>query len=372
MNIGAVGSQHGKNVGGGSLANEKHNPARPLLDLDVGKVANSGSYSKAVALLRTNAVRILIRCADGAVEASVQSERGNESYAVRVGSNRSGDVAVRCECFDFKRRGGLCKHGASLLLMLQRERGIAEGAQGRGCPCRAGAAMTRLASTPGPKRQKVDSEFVDDGRVHGVRGTERVPSACGRRVGEDVQEAEMAEAISPPALPRPRFPTRVPVPQPAPGPGRRGALKAALTARLLIAQAASGDSEGFVAELRRRGPDAAPLEDPAALLHKALLCDKEAGGNSIAEAILSLPVEGPAAVNAADCFGSAPLHNAVSSQRLGVCRRLLELRADVRAKDSKGRTPLELARSRRLDSNVWRLEDPFVELLRQADPSVPV
>ncbi|CAK0866295.1 unnamed protein product [Prorocentrum cordatum] len=75
----------------------------------------------AIALLKVDAVSILIRCADGSVQASVKSERGSEEYAVRTGPPGGAVVTATCSCHDFRRRGGLCKHGAAVALMAQRE-----------------------------------------------------------------------------------------------------------------------------------------------------------------------------------------------------------------------------------------------------------
>jgi len=89
-----------------------------LTRADVARAANAGSYDKAVGLVQEGAARVLIRCADGAVETSVRSEHGNHEYAVRVLHPANGKIAAKCTCTDYKRRGGLCKHGAASLLLL--------------------------------------------------------------------------------------------------------------------------------------------------------------------------------------------------------------------------------------------------------------
>eukprot|EP00406_Dinophysis_acuminata_P055420 CAMPEP_0179312282 /NCGR_PEP_ID=MMETSP0797-20121207/53173_1 /TAXON_ID=47934 /ORGANISM="Dinophysis acuminata, Strain DAEP01" /LENGTH=80 /DNA_ID=CAMNT_0021022185 /DNA_START=28 /DNA_END=267 /DNA_ORIENTATION=- len=78
---------------------------------DVAQAANSGSYHKALALARGGAVSILIRCADGATEASVRSEQrcNNDQYTVRVAPFGDGKISAKCSCVDHKKRGGLCK-----------------------------------------------------------------------------------------------------------------------------------------------------------------------------------------------------------------------------------------------------------------------
>jgi len=108
----------------------------------------------------------------------------------------------------------------------------------------------------------------------------------------------------------------------------------------------------------------APLDDASGLLHMALQ-GEQASAIVIAREILARP-DGVKALNSIDGAGRTPLHIAVTHNRRGVCEFLLEQQADLNARDTAGRTALDIARSRRLDASLHQAEDPVVELLKQA------
>jgi len=303
-------------------------------------------------------VNILIRCADGAIEASVRSERGNDLYSVRL-QTKGNDVASKCSCVDAKKRGGLCKHGAAVLLALQQEpkaTGVQPPEQ----------EVHRAGPRETPPRVTGTSKLD--------RGSgQKEPSALTRRCFASGSSDELDEVPEPvagtqeppiPAFARfPRHQSRTGVfPAPPEKRRRRDSVKVGLVARMLKSHASSGNVTGFQAELRRWGE--APLDDASGLLHLALQGD-QASAIAIAREILTRP-DGAKALNSIGGSGRTPLHIAVAHNRRGVCEFLLEQQADLNARDAAGRTALDIARSRRLDASLRQAEDPMVELLRQA------
>lgn len=186
---------------------------------------------------------------------------------------------------------------------------------------------------------------------------------------DDLDDIPEPPAATPPPLAQPRFPQEPTAAQGCSGAQskqRRDTVKAGLIMRMLCSRASAGNEAAFRSELRRWGEG--PLDDVAGLLHRALHAESEAGAAAVAAAILARP-EGAAAVDAADSAGRAPLHVAVAANRRGLCQLLVEHRADLSHRDASGRTPLELARTRRLDASLHQLEDPIVVYLRQAAES---
>lgn len=147
---------------------------------------------------------------------------------------------------------------------------------------------------------------------------------------------------------------------------RRGAVKAAMAQKLLLKWASTGRADEFKAELKRWGT-AQPLDNAAALLQKAVEGEAEAGSTAIVAELLARP-ECAMAASSADTFGRTPLHAAVTARRLGICRALLEAKADAGALDRSGRTPLAVAQARRMEASMWQQEDPILELLQKATP----
>lgn len=326
------------------------------LHCNVAQLSNPGSYFKALGLLKEGAVSILIRCADGATEASVRSERGNDLYSVRLQSNGN-DVASKCSCRDAKNRGGVCKHGAAVLLALQQE----AKAPGWQPPEQKECGGTKET----PPRVITASRLDRGSGQKALRRKRFAPGASGGSSDELDEVPEPATGMSAPALPR--FPqqrqTRAGVlPAPPEKRQRRDSLKVGLMARMLKGHASSGNVAGFQAELRRWGE--APLDDASGLLHQALQ-GEQASAIIIAREILARP-DGVKALNSIDGSGRTPLHTAVAHNRRGVCEFLLEQQADLNARDAAGRTALDIARSRRLDASLHQAEDPVVELLKQA------
>lgn len=259
---------------------------------EVASAANDGSFSKAVWLLKAGAARVLIRRADGAVEVAVQSEKGSEEYAVQVPRPQGGPAAAKCTCFDYRRRGGLCKHGAAALLHLLHG-GV--GPVSRPAPDAVPAPL-RPAKRP---RTAVRAPSPSGARPRSpgvcTESKPALPVPCFPRVGSHEQAGAQAQAQ----------------------PQRRGALKAAMAARRLKTCAAAGDGDGFGKELRQWGD--APLEEPLCLLRAALQGGDDAGAAGVVAAVLARP-EGAAAANAAN--GTTLLHMAVTSGRVGICRAL--------------------------------------------------
>jgi len=369
-------------------------------DEGVALACNPGSYQKACALLRASAVRVLGLGVGGVgLEASVKSERGGGEYKVHVGGDYSTRAAARCSCVDFKTRGGLCKHGAAVLLALRRggacagDAPLKPAAPAPDSPNCAGAGSP--SGTPSPQ-QRGRRAGTAAGVVGEDAAAKRARLSFAQRPGgsddlDDVQEP-MAATPPPPPLAVPRFPRgrTAATSSAAPPAGakaaiaeeagssetrsaagalmqRRGAIKAAMAGKLLLKWVGLGRAEEFKAELRRWG--AQPLENAAALLLKAVEGEDEAGSLTIVAELLARP-EGAAMASVADSAGKTPLHAAVTTRRLGICRALLEAKADPAAKDGSGRTPLALAKARRLDASVWLQEDPILELLQQATPEV--
>eukprot|EP00929_Paragymnodinium_shiwhaense_P088603 TRINITY_DN48919_c0_g1_i1.p1 TRINITY_DN48919_c0_g1~~TRINITY_DN48919_c0_g1_i1.p1 ORF type:complete len:363 (+),score=106.60 TRINITY_DN48919_c0_g1_i1:53-1141(+) len=339
-----------------------------LLDasFSVAAAASDGSYGKALNLLRSNSVRIYVRRLDKSVEATVCSERGNDLYHVSAGTRRSdGKVFAKCDCMDYRRRGGVCKHGAAVLLTMQQEGGTPTS------QLEPAAALDGHSLATPVKKRKAEAVCTSQFRSAAAEAADlasaKLPkiaapvfpksgAASERREGFTTGEAVAAAAAS----------KRT-------GASRRDALKAALSTKMLTSQAASGDAAGFVAELKRRG--AAPLEDAAYLLRKAILCDSRAGGDAVALAILERP-EGAAAAAAPESFkaregddghgATTLLHLTVFMERLEVCRSLLRRGARKELLDWKGRTAMDFARSRKMDAAALRQgqqTDPFVALL---------
>mmetsp|Transcript_134560 Transcript_134560/g.287909 ORF Transcript_134560/g.287909 Transcript_134560/m.287909 type:complete len:366 (+) Transcript_134560:46-1143(+) len=341
------------------------------LNLDVASAANAGSFQKARALVKSGSVRILIRCADGAVEASVRSESSNEEYAVRATPPGCQAKAIaKCNCYDFKRRGGLCKHGAAVLLALQAEGG--EPSSPLGC-YPACAVSSELPPTPtaDSRRQRRGSGAVAM-ETAAKRARLGGPAACPTKAEELEDVPEPVASTPPPVVQQPRFPKHPATAEAALGTAevrRRGlgTVRASMTARQIRAQASAGSEAGLKAGLRRWG-DTTPLEDAAGLLRLAVVSDPEDGeaGSVAAASLLLRRPEAAAAVSAADEAGRTPLHAAVAASKLSMCRLLIEHRADLGARDRAGRTPFELARKRRLDASLHQNEDPIAELLRRA------
>lgn len=311
-------------------------------------------------------MRVLIRRADGSIEAAVRSERSNELYEVSTGPPSAGKAIAKCSCVDFRKRGGLCKHGAAAWILLLQEQGRSREL------VRAGLSADTLpetASTPDFRRRRVMASSGPRPSPKRARCSFKSASASSDGI-DDIPEPDEAHSSvptppPPPPLVRPRFPQGPVGCSGVPGapqrlPQRKKEIKAALSARLLLARAGAGDDAGFVAELHRWGT--APLDDVGLLLHKAVHCDNEVGAVAVVMAILARP-EGASVVNAQDSAGRTLLHTAVAAQRLAMCRALLGCGADPTVRDRAGHTPLALARTRRLDASMMKLEDPFVELL---------
>jgi len=329
------------------------------LHCNVAQLSNPGSYFKALGLLKEGAVSILIRCADGATEASVRSERGNDLYSVRLQS-KGNDVASKCSCVDAKKRGGLCKHGAAAVLALQQEAQVPGWQPPEQEEHRAGGTK----ETP-PRVAATSRLDRGSGQKQPPAFTNKHPTPGSSDELDEVPEP--ATGTTPPAPALPRFPqmrqTRAGViPAPPEKRQRRDSLKVGLMARMLKGHASSGNVAGFQAELRRWGE--APLDDASGLLHQALQAE-QASAITIAREILARP-DGIKALNSIDGSGRTPLHVAVAHNRRGICEFLLEQQADLNARDSAGRTALDIARSRRLDASLHQAEDPVVELLKQA------
>lgn len=193
---------------------------------------------------------------------------------------------------------------------------------------------------------------------------------------------EVAEDPTPPPLPtaRPRFPpargaggkAALPAADPVGSGGaaggaavalaRRGALRAAMASRLLSKWAALGRAGEFEAELKRWGD--MPLEEPGVLLRQAVEAEDAAGGAAVVVALLARPEGRLAARGSPGAAAGTPLHAAVARQRPAICKLLLEGSADASLTDAAGRTPLALARARRMDASAWLTEDPVVEVLQ--------
>eukprot|EP00747_Dinoflagellata_sp_TGD_P165670 gnl/TRDRNA2_/TRDRNA2_187287_c0_seq1.p1 gnl/TRDRNA2_/TRDRNA2_187287_c0~~gnl/TRDRNA2_/TRDRNA2_187287_c0_seq1.p1 ORF type:complete len:394 (+),score=56.94 gnl/TRDRNA2_/TRDRNA2_187287_c0_seq1:36-1217(+) len=381
--------------------------AGPLLtEAQVSLRANPGSFSKAQGLCQEGAAKILIRCADGSVEGAVRSERGNEMYKVRVPD--PGRPEAKCDCHDFRRRGGLCKHGAAVLLALIRD---------PRCTPPLVPAKKEEGETPRFFERTTEREVwkgerstdreVWKGKISGGKrpriekpeSTEDAASVKARRPATPMLVPRFPATVRSPALPPnleateapesrsdevledvpdpktmiPRFPQPQPqvqaaaaVAKPQPAVARWGAVKASMAARVLRARVAAGDTAGVEAELRKLGD--MPVVDPAALLRSAVTCEQEAGAVSVATALLARPEMADALSDVDAATGRTPLHTAVAARRLEVCRVLLAHRADPHSQDGAGKTALELARANRLDTSLRQAEDPIVALIRQVAP----
>eukprot|EP00930_Biecheleria_cincta_P074125 TRINITY_DN61350_c0_g1_i1.p1 TRINITY_DN61350_c0_g1~~TRINITY_DN61350_c0_g1_i1.p1 ORF type:complete len:353 (+),score=57.15 TRINITY_DN61350_c0_g1_i1:45-1061(+) len=326
----------------------------PLSKADVAKAANEGSFQKAVALNEAGAAQIIGHYLDGTVQVSVQSEKGQGSYTVEVANLEGGlTISARCTCLDFKRRGGLCKHGAAAVMVVMHQGHAQSPCLGKTCFAAGKSKVPRSNS-----------------ELHSLK---RLPATPSKRSHGRDQDGRERDGISSPeevpeAVKKPRFPS-------APSSGgeakKNSAVKAALILRQLHNAASAGDSDRFLVELRRFG---APLgeADALGLLHKAIVAPNASGAALIVEALSALP-EGMAAASSSRGATSdsrrTPLHVAATSQRADICRLLLAARADPQARDAQGQTALELARRRRLDATggAWRNdEDAVQDMLRQA------
>eukprot|EP00913_Durusdinium_trenchii_P035485 g33208.t1 len=119
--------------------------------------------------------------------------------------------------------------------------------------------------------------------------------------------------------------------------------------RQLQSSAMAGDHEAFANDLERM--DELGEKEASALLHKAVQGQDLAGSERIIQLLLARPDGQRVAMTGAfDELRRTPLHAAVAANRLGICRSLLQARADVDT--SKGD---------------WRQhEDPVLVLLREA------
>mmetsp|Transcript_99747 Transcript_99747/g.157886 ORF Transcript_99747/g.157886 Transcript_99747/m.157886 type:complete len:354 (+) Transcript_99747:57-1118(+) len=324
---------------------------------DVARIANSGSYQKALGLVQDHAVKILINCADGSVEASVRSEHSNSVYEVRVERKEFGCVVAACNCYDFKRRGGLCKHGAAALIHLI---------------CTSDSSVPanlnfKASLLPGSRKSKVAS-CSEVARP--LRSQQINPPAKKPRLENDVAHGLRSESapsdagISPPTLAVPQFPRSVAsrgvdLNVASDHKSRSHAIRSAMSMRLLRNHAAKGEETAFSSELAR----VARIDDVKSLLLTAATGDNKAGALRITERILERPEGKDMLDEALSANGRALLHIAVASERLDLCRMLLERRANVQVRDGTSSTPLDLARCRKLDASGGKLEDPFVALL---------
>jgi len=325
---------------------------------DVAKVADEAKLLKARSLLSSRAVMILRRTVEGSVEATVQSEKGGGSYAVRISHLKNQQLLAICNCYDFTRRGGVCKHGVATLLHLIEieDPSVKTGelhpdpSQFRNLSRKAAGALHTT-----PRRMSEDAE---------------------ERLAKRSRPAQNDEAPPPPLaiIPKPVFPKKVAsadsskqssmglsstasVDQKERGQG----IKAALAMRLLQSYAASGNSAAFASELRKVS---GPLQDTSGFLHRAVVVKDEVAGKEILGSILDR-AEAQCALNATRVGdGRTLLHAAVVLGRVEICRELLERKADVTIQDSSSLTALDLARKRKIDVSSSKLDDPIVELLR--------
>jgi len=322
----------------------------------VSEACNSGSYAKALTLLKTSKVTLFGRTVEGGVEAHVASERGPGTYIVSVPAGTK--ARASCSCHDYKTRGGLCKHGAAALLACQREIG---GAQ----------SLPEVPAREKPKTPKKQlSETAPSGGV-----TPPWLSAKRKLNGDDESPATKRPRSASPefvedpvSLPKPKFPGQKKVKAAAapPGPdlsGRKTAMRTAMLKNLLQKWAGFGRAEEFKAELRRWGE--APLEDAFGLLRRAASSEDAAGGAAIISELVQRP-DGLAATASADAQGRTALHIAAAGRNLDVCRVLLSARACPNVKDSGGRTPLGLACKHRVEASQLWVEDPLVKMMKEA------
>ncbi|CAE8692641.1 unnamed protein product [Polarella glacialis] len=309
--------------------------AAAFTDADVASAANAGSFQKALVLLKQGAVRISGRRADGCVEAQVQSERsGASSYSVLLAASfrtvhgpraASGcKVAAKCTCFDYTRRGGLCKHGAAAALLFRRQ----DAGDLEALPLKLPEAREAKRSAPKPDGAGRKRLFpaADDS----AKGDDQ----CRTPTRQGSDDASSKESHESPARPmkQPCFPVAAAV-STGPAVSKKGsAVKAALMLRLLQNAACAGDHQRFKAELKRYGEAALSVLDASGLLHQAILGQDVCGATLIVKALLELPEGAAAAVSARDATKRSPLHAAVSASRIEICQVLLAAKADPLAK----------------------------------------
>jgi len=298
-------------------------------EADLERACNPGSYLKAVSLVKQGAVKITGGA--GGAEAQVESERGTGHYTVRLG--RCGvSVNAKCSCVDSRTRPGLCKHAAALALVFLQN----------------GHELPQLLLAPS----------------HTSRAKPRPPAMPRKREpspGLEVEEVEEAPALKRPCFPKPKA---APGPSSAVGSGwARGFLL-----RRLNASALAGDSETFSNDIQRL--ENLGEKEASTLLHKAIVGNDAAGAGEIVTTLLERPEGRAVAVTGTfDELRRTPLHAAVAADRLGICRALLEARANVAMANGNGLTPLDLARRRKVDTSKgdWRQrEDQFLILLQEA------
>lgn len=317
----------------------------------VASAANSGSFDKAVNLVQACAVKVLIHCADGAVELSVRSEKGNDVYEVRLDHKKSGDIFAKCNCHDFRRRGGLCKHGAAAMLHLILT-----------------AKGTDACTLAAAAHDKATGETASESSRGIATPTRKRPHP------DEYQRAECTDPERVPSVPKPSFPQRrsgaTDAKSAQESPEKRGSeqkkrsqgLKATLAMRMLQNHVARGNGSAFSFELNRW---TGPLEDVQCLLHRAVLGEDERGSLEIVNMILDRSEAAGAVNSARDANGRTLIHASVASQRLELCRMLLQRNADVTIKDSSGLTAMDLAKRRKVDVSNGKWEDPFVMLFQK-------
>lgn len=337
---------------------------------DIARLANSGSYSKGVSLLSAGAVKATVDGASGLVKVSVQSERTKGIYEVRTEYTSLGEARATCSCCDFRRRGGMCKHGAAALLHL-----IAE---------RHPSMATPTGNTTSPQKRLRSADDDDERGIATPARSDMLNRLVKKRVldiSTRVSTADEKHIWATPceecasSVPKPSFPRAAAVPiAPAVsnvgGPQaaksndqkkRSHGLKAAMAMRLLKSHAAAGNAAAFASELGRW---TGPLDDVEGLLHCGALCVDVCGAVAITDLLLDRPEACGALSNAHGLNGRTLLHAAVVSQRLDLCAMLLRRGADVHIQDASGLTALDLAKKKKLDVSAGRLEDPFVVMLR--------
>ncbi|CAK9100611.1 unnamed protein product [Durusdinium trenchii] len=289
-------------------------------EADIERACNPGSFQKGLTLMKQGAVKLTGGSAGA--EAQVASERGHGHYAVRLG--RCGvSVNAKCSCVDARTRGGLCKHAAAVaLVFLQHSQDLPQ--------------MPLVSNGASSKRPR--------------------PPATPR-----LESPEPEEVKEPVPLKKPCFPKATPR---APS----GYMARGFFLRQLQSSAMAGDHEAFANDLERM--DELGEKEASALLHKAVQGQDLAGSERIIQLLLDRPDGQRVAMTGAfDELRRTPLHAAVAANRLGICRSLLQARADVAMKNGNGMTSLDLAQRRKVDTSKgdWRQhEDPVLVLLREA------
>jgi len=302
---------------------------------DVRIASNPGSFPKAIGLLRRNEMKFVGDAGGGAVDVVVPSEEGKSSYVATVSADQK--AKATCTCHDFRRRRGLCKHGAAAILWL---------ASINSSPRVSEDKVSTHAKTPPCKRERLCEPPLR--------------SSC-KGIGVHGETMEAAE--TPAKVPCLRFPEKAQTSTVQRRP--LAALRTSMSLRLLRSHAADGNAIGFEEELKRWERNS--LDDVADLLHRAVLGHRPDGSCSIVKALVARS-DGAAVVNAVS-NRRTPLHVAVAAGRAEICRILVEHKADTLAPDSAGQTPLQLAQKRPKDCSSYR-DDPIVELLRKATPKL--